>query len=600
MSAVSNSTSSTITLVNPLERLVENYAATLTFLICVAFLYPRMHYAFDVTDAGHHLSNAQVAFRLGIDHVRNTLYHFLTHYLAGAYLALLESLGLGLWYARLGWLLLMAGSIALAVKTMQIMFKPHWLWLLAGLAAVLNRTAYSKVPDYEAIPAMMSAIFIFVLTKALSALTLRMQWIFGTLSGVILICVILSRLTAASLLLCLLFALVVGVFHPKSLVKVKSALIAFFGALLITAIIFVFIVHSHGLLEALLAVKPHTKGHSTSGIILKLISQLDQFLAAFAIISLLAATCMLFALRKPLPLALQYLIAIILMAAYTLYIKLGSVFLPYVLATVWAVSFIFASVFTYRRLFRTYFRSTAFVALFAVGCSLPFLLGLGTYGGFDKLANGAWFSVIFATALITTVLGYNKDNDHKPILLISTSVMLIFMSYKGYETFHRYNYGDFGTSDMLTVTFDYPRLRGIQTQPGRKESFEALLSIIEANSKPQDMLLAYNNIPMIYYASNRRPAFDIPWLVSRSEDRFKWITENLCASRDTTPVLIIRTKVETRSGTWGNNPAGPEIVEDAIQAKTRAEETDRSTQRCHPKMLWENNDFKVFQTSVFP
>jgi hypothetical protein len=286
----------------------------------------------------------------------------------------------------------------------------------------------------------------------------------------------------------------------------------------------------------------------------------------------------------------RVLIAVSLIVFYVYYHINGQPLLSYTLATAISVSVIISVLIFYRLELKEYLHfSTAFFALIVGAFLMPFILGLGTVGGFDKTANGAWFGCIISFGLITSF--------KKPYLNILLSIILLLMLCTGYQTFHRFSYGDLGDRRQLTTAFEHPRLSKIKTHPGRKESFESLLTQIDLSSTSNRSMLAYTNIPMLYYASDHTPITLMPWLVARSEAIFSIVINNLCTSLEATPHLIVQTKVETRSGNWGLNPSGPPIVEDVIKAKSRHERITHAVQRCNPMLVWENDDFRLYETS---
>lgn len=63
----------------------------------------------------------------------------------------------------------------------------------------------------------------------------------------------------------------------------------------------------------------------------------------------------------------------------------------------------------------------------------------------------------------------------------------------------------------LSARFSRPRLKGIYTLPHKVESIEALLNYMDGKVKRGDLLLCYNDCPLLYFLTQTRPAVNCTW-----------------------------------------------------------------------------------------
>jgi hypothetical protein len=62
-----------------------------------------------------------------------------------------------------------------------------------------------------------------------------------------------------------------------------------------------------------------------------------------------------------------------------------------------------------------------------------------------------------------------------------------------------------------TVLFTHPKVAGISSTPEKVHATEALLSYLSSRVRPGDFLLAYHEIPGIYFLTSTRPAYAAAW-----------------------------------------------------------------------------------------
>jgi len=75
-----------------------------------------------------------------------------------------------------------------------------------------------------------------------------------------------------------------------------------------------------------------------------------------------------------------------------------------------------------------------------------------------------------------------------------------------------------------TTPFTTERLRDIYTLPADAASIGKLADYFRDRVRPGDFLLAYNNLPVVYYVTRTRPALDQCWTETTAMPL--WVTEN--------------------------------------------------------------------------
>ncbi|MEE9609349.1 MAG: hypothetical protein V3U03_16535, partial [Myxococcota bacterium] len=76
------------------------------------------------------------------------------------------------------------------------------------------------------------------------------------------------------------------------------------------------------------------------------------------------------------------------------------------------------------------------------------------------------------------------------------------------------SYGD-SPIDRLTAEFSHPRFAGIRSTPARVAVLEGIASYLSERVEEGDFLLAYDDVPLLYYLTGTRPAIDHSWSTRR-------------------------------------------------------------------------------------
>lgn len=569
----------------------SKYPSVYGSLLIAIFLSPPLFRTFDVTDSGYWLSQSLLNFRIGIyaPDISNTW--FLSSFITGALLTLLDLLNVGLRGVRILWLTLFIFPIAITIYGLSKLFLRHWLLPFIALATALNITAYSKVPDYELIPSCLASVFIYLLIKSYDS-----HRIFCFISGFFLGLLLLSRVPAI-VIGALFFIAPIYLFIKRQDLQLSKTLLHFIG--FFTCILFfvgyLYFSNSLGLYFS----SENSTGLHNAKILLDIaILQVTKY---FALPSLGLIALFIFSTRLAFKISNSNFFIIlffylIILPGYLLWDT--NPYIPHLFPTLLGTFFIFHFLYFYWRQFPSE-QKLRLLGISVAAIIMPWSLMIGSYSGLTKLANGLWLLLPVSLVLALKSQEFLKIKYTKANLFVIVIASLVVLIASGFTTYHRYPYGDHYDRKIMTSSFTNNKLGGIYSTPGRVKSFEELLEKIDLykDKSKNTHLFAYNNLPMLYYASGLEPLFNVVWITNYSLSRVADIANRICTAHDLTPGLIVRTKIETRSN-WGNNHDGPPITEDIIFAKSKMNVLDDGIKKCEGILLWENNDFQLISPTV--
>ena len=140
----------------------------------------------------------------------------------------------------------------------------------------------------------------------------------------------------------------------------------------------------------------------------------------------------------------------------------------------------------------------------------------------------------------------------------------------------------------LTGHASATKLCGIITTSERAHIADQLIEAVKSNSEPGDRILAYENLPMLYYLTDRLPSVKTTWLTETFPKSLRESILEDMINRDRLPQLVIRATYTTR------NPRWPE-VQRPLYWKGNQQETDPIDKyvREHYKVLQDVDGFQI-------
>jgi hypothetical protein len=148
---------------------------------------------------------------------------------------------------------------------------------------------------------------------------------------------------------------------------------------------------------------------------------------------------------------------------------------------------------------------------FVSGCTLA---GTLIFAFLHAFLSGQAFKAMFAAlpltvcvtaALYRALAGADSDDARHPMAVAAVVMVCVAIAAVTIDT-----RGTRRSADEF-VPFTYPRLAGIHARPRAVESIEALLEQLAGRVTAGDFLLAYDDLPLVYYLTSTRPAIDHAW-----------------------------------------------------------------------------------------
>lgn len=192
------------------------------------------------------------------------------------------------------------------------------------------------------------------------------------------------------------------------------------------------------------------------------------------------------------------------------------------------------------------------LAVLALLMSILMILGTGDYPASYSVRAIAWLPVSAAFCLswswIEWQLARMSNNGYRWLIrspLILAALIYVFCGIVASCFPYRDNFiGNLNSQPAST------KLQGIRTTAERAQILDRLVAAVERNSKPGDRILAYENLPMLYFLTGRLPATNTTWVSDFLPLTVKQSILSDMVKRDRLPTLAIRAQYSTREVLW--------------------------------------------------
>lgn len=94
------------------------------------------------------------------------------------------------------------------------------------------------------------------------------------------------------------------------------------------------------------------------------------------------------------------------------------------------------------------------------------------------------------------------------------------------------------------------KLSGIATTQERASVVDQLVEAVVSRSEPGDRILAYENLPMMYFLTDRLPATHHTWISENMAPSFRQYVLEDMIERDRLPAVVVRATYTTRDRNW--------------------------------------------------
>jgi hypothetical protein len=165
-------------------------------------------------------------------------------------------------------------------------------------------------------------------------------------------------------------------------------------------------------------------------------------------------------------------------------------------------------------------------------------------------------------------------------------LFVLFFSYRGLlPDFHPYRDGP--VNKLVTMP-ESTKLHGMYTTSERAQIVDKLVTAVELNSKAGDRILAYENLPMLYYLTDRLPSTSLTWLTDGFPRSLRERLLEDMIKRDRLPKLVIRASYTVTDPGWP-------VVKAPLTWQGNQQETDPIDKyiREHYKVIQEIEGFQV-------
>jgi len=585
---------------------------TCTFFISFFMLLPFIFQGIDVTDPGFHLTNQTLFWDLKADYVLVQPFWWFSDVIGGVWLAGTDFLGLGMLGARLGGTLLFSLCAALAARIVCRRVHAHWLVVIAALAVAPFFASFLGLISYDYAPSLIALLFFLlyfqlIQRKPEGSLLLSAGALQAGFAGFLLLLAFFARITAGALLIfpLIVWLIALAVDRSKARTSLEAAAIVY-TTFAVGFLVFHLLVLPAGYLSLLInPVSVQGSDYSLGEIFQRAWRQISHVFGdayyVFGAIALIAT-----AFRFPIPgrgfqtYAFYSLLA--LASALWLYsiivdtnlywdglynFSILSFLLVFILPTALAT------------LHRAEKRNEIFwiLVLTAAAYALCLMLAAGSFVTLWKAHYGAWLLVPLTVALMLLLSRNWERSPGAPARWFKAGAVAltgVVLTVSFYHLVFRGVQRDSLDRLSLDTPLTSAKLVGIFTTRARAESLDGVIAAIRARTKPGERILAYREVPMMYYATDTLPWANLAWFDHRTLEGLVRIEDTLCDAGKG-PRVVVRSRVPMGHRDWGLKP-DIKNKEPSRRAK-RHERVDLAVERCGYEVEWQNIDFQVLVRS---
>jgi hypothetical protein len=183
---------------------------------------------------------------------------------------------------------------------------------------------------------------------------------------------------------------------------------------------------------------------------------------------------------------------------------------------------------------------------------------------------------------------------------LNTIFIVLIIAYFSTKTYNISNeaYFDKGTRFLKTYSINSPFSKGIYTTKERAEIFNTLLKELDKHVKPNDYLLAYDNIPMVNYLTATKPYMYTSWVWVYDSSVFEKQLQKAEIEIANLPI-IVRQKFET-IGSFSPpllDYMSESKQENYIYKRGRTKIMNNFLKRNKYQIIWSNPYFNIYKAT---
>jgi len=184
---------------------------------------------------------------------------------------------------------------------------------------------------------------------------------------------------------------------------------------------------------------------------------------------------------------------------------------------------------------------------------LSFLMILGTNNvPAYSVRDMSWLLIPMAFGLswLWVIKQARHASKTRFVRLLKGALIALLLLYTFYGILpNSYPYRDSPTGELDTVPAA-TKLHGILTTNDRADTVDRLIEAVKLNSEAGDRILAYENLPMLYYLTDRLPSTTATWLTEIFPKSLRESILEDMINRDRLPQVVIRATYTTRHPNW--------------------------------------------------
>lgn len=240
------------------------------------------------------------------------------------------------------------------------------------------------------------------------------------------------------------------------------------------------------------------------------------------------------------------------------------------------------------------FRNNQPLALMAYVAGLMLVLvPLGSNNGMANSRYGMWLALPLVLMWLWRGidLKFNKFSLRHGASRIFAGIMMLALLFQSVVLAWRFTYHDSEQRLAMTYSVSHPLLFGTYTTKERARVVEELLGAMKKFVKPDDELLAYNEIAMVYFLTETHPWIGTPWPMLLSPEKIDYLLQEKERSGAKLP-FIVRALGSTGSNNW---PVGIPALNDGNR-KNESRRVFAEFELQHDYILvWSNEFFEILR-----
>jgi len=218
---------------------------------------------------------------------------------------------------------------------------------------------------------------------------------------------------------------------------------------------------------------------------------------------------------------------------------------------------------------------------------------LGSSNGMRNSVYGMWLALPLALFFAMNFKEYFKLNSVVQMMdseflarmgVVSLTVLSVLSAYN-------YTYRDSDRRTTMKHTINHQLLRGVLTTSTRAQVVNELMGKVISLVNKQDVLLAYNEIPLLHYLTHTKPWLNNPWPMLYSPLKIDRLIKYNELNRRL-PSIVIRATGNTSSRDW---PSGDRTFGNQDRENESRDLFNHFIQRHDYKSVWENSYFQILR-----